>query len=40
VPLILGGGVRLFDGIPPNVALEQMRVVEAPGVAHLFYSVG
>jgi dihydrofolate reductase len=39
VPVILGGGVRLFDGIPPSVALEQTRVVEAPGVAHLFYAV-
>jgi dihydrofolate reductase len=37
VPLILGGGVRLLDGIPPSVELEQTRVVDAPGVAHLFY---
>jgi dihydrofolate reductase len=39
VPVILGGGVRLLDGIPPSVKLEQRRVVEAPGVAHLFYSL-
>jgi dihydrofolate reductase len=39
VPLILGGGVRLFDDVPPSVQLEQTRVVEAPGVAHLFYRV-
>lgn len=39
VPVILGGGVRLLDGIPPSVELEQTRVVEAPGVAHLFYSL-
>jgi len=39
VPLILGGGQRLFDGIPSSVKLEQTRVVEAPDVAHLFYSV-
>jgi dihydrofolate reductase len=39
VPVILGGGTRLLDGIPSSVALEQPRVVEAPGVAHLFYSV-
>lgn len=39
VPLILGGGVRLLDDIPPSVKLEQTRVVEAPGVAHLYYSV-
>jgi dihydrofolate reductase len=37
VPVILGGGTRLFDDIPPSVKLEQTRVVEAPGVAHLFY---
>jgi dihydrofolate reductase len=40
VPVILGGGVRLFEDIPPSVKLEQTRVVEAPGVAHLFYAVG
>jgi dihydrofolate reductase len=38
VPAILGGGIRLLDGIPPSVKLEQTRVVEAPGVAHIFYS--
>jgi dihydrofolate reductase len=40
VPVILGGGTRLLDGIPPSVKLEQTRVVEAAGVAHLFYAVG
>lgn len=39
VPVILGGGVRLLDDIPPSVKLEQTRVVDAPGVAHLFYSL-
>jgi dihydrofolate reductase len=39
VPLILGGGVRLLDGIPPSVKLEQTRVAEAPGVAHISYSL-
>jgi len=39
VPAILGGGIRLLDGIPPSVKLEQTRVVEAPGVAHIFYSL-
>jgi dihydrofolate reductase len=39
VPTIIGGGVRLLDGIPPSVRLEQTRVVEAPGVAHIFYSL-
>jgi dihydrofolate reductase len=40
VPLILGGGVRLLDGIPASVKLEQTRVVEAPGVAHILYRLG
>ncbi|HST70426.1 MAG TPA: dihydrofolate reductase family protein [Solirubrobacterales bacterium] len=34
VPVILGGGVRLLDEIPPSVKLEQTRVGDAPGVAH------
>src|SRR3954451_12379265 len=40
VPVILGGGTRLFDGVPPGVKLEQVRLVEAPDVAHIFYRVG
>jgi dihydrofolate reductase len=39
VPLILGGGARLFDGVGPDVKLELIRAVEAPGVAHLKYRV-
>ncbi|HET9678075.1 MAG TPA: dihydrofolate reductase family protein, partial [Solirubrobacterales bacterium] len=39
VPVVLGGGERLFDDIPPSVRLEQARVIEGPGVAHLFYRV-
>ena len=39
VPILLGGGERLFEGVGPNVKLEQVRVVEAPGVAHLKYRV-
>ena len=38
-PLLLGGGARLFEGIGPDLELEQIRVVEAPGVAHLKYRV-
>jgi dihydrofolate reductase len=37
VPVILGGGERLLDEIPPEVELQQLRVVEAPGVAHILY---
>jgi dihydrofolate reductase len=39
VPIILGGGERLFAGVGPYVKLEQVRVVEAPGVTHLKYRV-
>ncbi|HKP17727.1 MAG TPA: dihydrofolate reductase family protein [Gaiellaceae bacterium] len=37
VPLVLGGGARLFAGVGPELELEQVRAVEAPGVAHLKY---
>ena len=39
VPLMLGGGSRLFDGVGRDLRLEQVRAVEAPGVAHLKYRV-
>ena len=37
VALLLGGGARLFDGVGPDLTLEQVRAVEAPGVTHLKY---
>ncbi len=40
VPLVLGGGARLFDGVGPDLQLEQVRVVDAPGVTHLKFRVG
>lgn len=36
VPVLLGGGTRLFSGLP-DVELEQVQAIEAPGVAHLTY---
>jgi dihydrofolate reductase len=40
VPLLLGAGARLFDNLGgPKVELEQIRAIEAPGVAHLQYRV-
>ena len=39
VPLLLGGGARLFVGVGPEVKLELIRVIEAPGVTHLKYRV-
>jgi dihydrofolate reductase len=38
-PVILGAGERLFEGVGPDLKLEQLRAVEAPGVAHLKYRV-
>jgi dihydrofolate reductase len=38
VPVVLGGGSRLFDNLrDAEVQLEQVRAVGAPGVAHLKY---
>jgi dihydrofolate reductase len=39
VPLVLGSGARLLEGVGPKIKLEQLRAVEAPGVAHLKYRV-
>lgn len=39
VPIILGGGERLFEGVGPDLKLEQLWAVDAPGVAHLKYRV-
>ena len=39
VPIVLGGGERLFAGVGPDLKLEEIRTVEAPGVAHLKYRV-
>jgi dihydrofolate reductase len=37
-PVVLGGGVRLFEGVEP-LALETERVVETPAATHLRYRV-
>ncbi len=40
VPLLLGGGERLFDNLgDARPELEQIRAVDAPGVTHLKYRV-
>ena len=40
VPVLLGGGARLFDNLgAADVRLEQVRAVEAPGITHLKYTV-
>jgi dihydrofolate reductase len=41
VPVFLGGGTRLFDNLgEARPRLEQVQVVEAPGVTHIRYRVG
>jgi dihydrofolate reductase len=40
VPVLLGDGTRLFDGLAgADVELEPIRVIDAPGVVHLRYRV-
>jgi dihydrofolate reductase len=39
VPILLGDGARLFEGLGPDVKLEQERVIDAPGVVHIYYRV-
>jgi dihydrofolate reductase len=39
-PVLLGEGVRLFEGIDPEtVELERTRVIDSPRVTHLRYRV-
>ena len=41
VPVLLGGGASPFEGLgDADVQLEQVRVVEAPGVTHVKYKCG
>jgi dihydrofolate reductase len=40
VPVLLGGGVRLFDRMgPEHIELDCVRVIGAPGVTHLSFRV-
>ena len=39
VPVLLGGGVRLFGDGAETVPLERTRVIESPSVTHLRYRV-
>jgi dihydrofolate reductase len=40
VPVLLGDGARLFDGLgPAGPQLERLRVVDSPRVTHLRYRV-
>lgn len=39
VPILLGGGTRLFPPSPPARELSVVEVVAAPGVTHLHYKL-
>jgi dihydrofolate reductase len=40
VPVLLGGGVRLFEQVGATpVVLETIKVIEAPGLIHLGFRV-
>jgi hypothetical protein len=40
VPVLLGGGVRLFDDLGPHqIELRRTRTVEAPSATHLRFAV-
>lgn len=38
-PVLLGDGESLFDGLGPELKLEQLRAVDAPGATHIKYRV-
>jgi dihydrofolate reductase len=38
-PVLLGGGVRLFDNLGTDVKVEPDRVIESPNVTHVRYRV-
>jgi dihydrofolate reductase len=40
VPIILGAGTRLFDGVRTDVRLVPREAQNAPAVTHLIYDVG
>lgn len=40
VPLLLGGGVRLFEDVDPaGIELRRTRVIETPSATHLWFDV-
>src|SRR3984893_9339992 len=39
VPVLFGGGRRLFDVLPARVELEIVRVIDTPEVTHIRYRV-
>ena len=39
IPVLLGGGRRLFDVLPSEIELEIVRVIDTPEATHIRYRV-
>ena len=39
IPVLFGGGRRLFDVLPDRVELEIVRVVDTPAATHIRYRI-
>ena len=39
VPVLFGGGRRLFDVLPARIELEIVRVIDTPEATHIRYRV-
>jgi dihydrofolate reductase len=39
IPVLFGGGRRLFDALPSRVELEIVRVIDTPEATHIHYRV-
>jgi dihydrofolate reductase len=39
IPVLFGGGRRLFDSLPSRIELEIVRVVDTPDATHIRYRV-
>ena len=39
IPVLFGGGRRLFEGLPSRVELEIVRVIDTPQATHIRYRV-
>ncbi len=39
IPVLLGGGRRLFDVLPSEIELEIVRVIDTPEATHIRYDV-
>jgi riboflavin biosynthesis pyrimidine reductase len=40
VPILLGGGVRLFENLEPGIGFEKVKVTDSPEVTHIILRIG